>query len=72
MIRIADDIRVWRLTYRLSQEDAGAIAGVSGKTWGRWEREQTHPREDHYNTLRYIVARPPYGVEPDSELPARP
>lgn len=63
MIRIADDIYIWRVTYKLSQEDAAAIAGVSGKTWGRWERSESYPKEDNYNTLRYIISRPPFGHE---------
>lgn len=63
MIRIADDIYTWRVVHRLSQADAAAIAGVSVKTWARWERSESHPKEDNYNTLRWIIARPPYPTE---------
>lgn len=61
MIRLADDIRVWRLTYRLTQQDAADMVNVSLKTWARWERGETRPSEDHYNDLRWLIAQSPDG-----------
>lgn len=59
MIRFADDIRIWRLTYRMSQAQAADLANVSLTTWSRWERGVTYPEEDHYNTVRWLIAQPP-------------
>jgi DNA-binding transcriptional regulator YiaG len=64
MIRVADDMRIWRATWKVSQEEAASIVGVSLKTWQRWENEHSRPNEDHYNTIRWVIARPPY---PDRE-----
>jgi DNA-binding transcriptional regulator YiaG len=66
MIRIADDIYTWRVVNRLSQADAAAIAGVSQKTWARWERSESYPKEDNYNTLRYIISRPAFEAPADA------
>jgi hypothetical protein len=66
MIRFADDIRIWRLTYRLRQQDAAELANVSLTTWSRWERDVTYPGEDDYNSVRWLIAQPPPGyVRPD-------
>lgn len=71
MIRIADDIYTWRVVNRLSQEDAAALAGVSGKTWARWERSESYPKEDNYNTLRWLIARPASPVEEETPTGVR-
>jgi DNA-binding transcriptional regulator YiaG len=61
MIRFSDDLRIWRATYRLSQQAAGDMLGVSGKTVARWEREDSRPSEDHYNSVRWLISQPPPG-----------
>jgi DNA-binding transcriptional regulator YiaG len=61
VIRIADDLYTWRRTYRLSQRDAADLLNVSVRTVGRWERGDSTPAEDHYNTLRWIISQPPVG-----------
>jgi transcriptional regulator with XRE-family HTH domain len=38
-------IYVWRVTLRLTQQQAADIAGVSLTTWSRWERGLTEPAE---------------------------
>jgi transcriptional regulator with XRE-family HTH domain len=66
MVSIAEDIYVWRVVNRLSQADAAAIAGVSAKTWARWERSESYPKQDHYDSLRWIISRPAFGVPADA------
>lgn len=61
MISIADDLYTWRRTYRLTQQAAADVAGVSRQTWQRWETGVYSPNEDHFNTLRWLVAQPPPG-----------
>lgn len=66
MIRVADDIYTWRVVYRLTQRDAADLVPVSERTWRRWEAGTSHPGEDHYNTLRWLIAQPPPGwIRPD-------
>jgi len=59
MIRIADDLYTWRHTYRLTQQAAADLLNVSVRTLGRWERGDSRPTEDHYNTVRWLIAQPP-------------
>lgn len=70
MIRLADDIHIWRRTYRMTQQEAADEVNVSLKTWQRWERGETYPGEDHYNSLRWIIAQPPAGwlARPENQL----
>jgi transcriptional regulator with XRE-family HTH domain len=61
MSRVSDDLYTWRAVYRLTQEDAAQLLGVSIRTIGRWERDEQRPTEDHYNTVRWVIAQPPPG-----------
>jgi DNA-binding transcriptional regulator YiaG len=61
MRRLALDMRIWRSVYRLSQRDAADQLNVSQKTWARWEREESRPSEDNYNTLNWVISQPPAG-----------
>jgi transcriptional regulator with XRE-family HTH domain len=61
MTSLADDIYTWRVTFRLSQEEAARLAGVSLATWSRWERGITAPGPVDYATLRWLIAQPPAG-----------
>lgn len=70
MIRIADDIYSWRRVYRLTQQDAAELVGVSTRTWGRWERGECHPAEEHYNTIRWTIAQPPPSWRSSAEASA--
>ena len=60
MIRLADDMRIWRATWRVSQQEAADICGVSLKSWQRWELGKSRPKEEHFETIRWVIARPPY------------
>jgi transcriptional regulator with XRE-family HTH domain len=52
-------MQLWRMTYGLTQQDAGDLVGVHWGTWSRWEREITRPSEDHYNAIQYVISYPP-------------
>lgn len=61
MTRFADAIYTWRVTFRMSQGDAAQLANVSVRTWGRWERGEAAPGEDHYNDVMWLISQPPPG-----------
>jgi len=61
MIRIAEDLYTWRVTYRLSQHDAAQLLGVNTRTLGRWERGEGAPTEQNYEEIRRLIAQPPPG-----------
>jgi transcriptional regulator with XRE-family HTH domain len=75
MQRFTDAIYTWRVTYRMTQEQAAELAGVSAKQWARWERDEARPNEDHYNTVNYLISFPPPWLEREGspgELPDAP
>lgn len=55
MIRLADDLRLWRFMNRLSQAEAASEFGVCLTTYSRWEREITRPAEDKYMSVRWLM-----------------
>jgi DNA-binding transcriptional regulator YiaG len=59
MRRLAYDLYIWRHVYRLNQQAAADLCNVSLKTWQRWERGESHPGEDNYNTVNWIISQPP-------------
>lgn len=61
MRKLAQDIRRWRSLYCLTQERAALQMGVSGRTWARWEREETAPSSNNLRELRELIALPPRG-----------
>jgi len=71
MVRIADELYTWRVTFRLSQQAAADLANVTVRTWGRWERGESYPAEDHYNDLRWLIAQPPPSWVAREPVPAR-
>jgi hypothetical protein len=52
-------MRTWRAVYRIDQQTAGDLVGVSARTWRRWEAEDSSPNEDNYNTINYVISFPP-------------
>ena len=59
MRSLALDMHIWRATYRIDQETAAQLAGVTARTWGRWERQESRPSEDHFETVNYLISYPP-------------
>jgi len=60
MIRLADDMLNWRLTYRVTQAEAAQLANVSVRSWGNWERERFRPKEDNYHAIYWVISGPPH------------
>lgn len=71
MIRLADDLMIWRATHRITQQEAADLIGCSLRQLGRWEREEARPREDYYNTVRWVISQPPYNLLRSAEEPAK-
>lgn len=59
MYSLAQDMRIWRAKYRLTQAQAADFAGVSLSSWKRQERFMSNPSEDVYERIATALAEEP-------------
>lgn len=64
------ELRMWRVTWSLSQQKAADTIGVSLTTYSRWERGVTAPEDEYLEAVRHCLAhRPPGWVRVDDGVP---
>lgn len=63
-------LKAWRVGRGMSQVEAGARLGVSGRTISGWERALTHPLPHHLGAARALIGGE--GVEASAQLTLAP
>jgi transcriptional regulator with XRE-family HTH domain len=66
-MKLADRLRAFRRTHRLTQEAASERLGVPLRTWQNWEISRNTPRGFALHALEQELARTP----PETPPPAR-
>jgi len=59
MKTVAEQTRMWRAKYRVTQAEAARVADCNVKTWQRWERGEALPSPDRQDELAFVLARTP-------------
>lgn len=59
MYSLAQDMRIWRAKFRLTQAQAADFAGVSLSSWKRQERFESNPSEDVFERISTALAEEP-------------
>ena len=59
MTSVPVQLRIWRVTYGMRQQDAADAFGCSLATWSRWERGISVPSGADWRELQLLMSGPP-------------
>lgn len=61
---LARRMRLWRAQWELTQAQAADEAGISLRTWQRWERAETHAQYRDWQRMMMLMEQAPPSMRP--------